>query len=164
MCFSPNISESLGNKLASIVGVNKVECHETYLGLLCFSGRNKRRLFTSIMDRVWNKIKGWAEKLLSIGGKEVMVKAVIQSIPTYAMGLFRLPKCLTYEIQLLCAHFWWGEMRRIGSFTGVHENAYVSIKGMEVWDFRTLNGLIGRFLRNNVGEFSKILSLWLPEC
>ncbi|KAK2634298.1 hypothetical protein Ddye_029090 [Dipteronia dyeriana] len=59
MCFSPSISNSSGDRLASLVGVNKVDCHETYLGLPCFSGRNKRRLFSTIVDRVWYKIKGW---------------------------------------------------------------------------------------------------------
>ncbi|KAK3204628.1 hypothetical protein Dsin_018674 [Dipteronia sinensis] len=71
-------------------------------------GKNKRQLFSNIVDRVWSKIKGWGEIFLSIGGKEILVKAVVQSIPTYAMGLFRLPKSLIAEIQLLSARFWWG--------------------------------------------------------
>ncbi|KAK2660121.1 hypothetical protein Ddye_006654 [Dipteronia dyeriana] len=79
MCFSPTIPESLSNKLASIVGMNKVECHESYLGLPCFAGRNKRHLFTSIVDRVWKKIKGWGEKLLSIGRKEEAPKRTARS-------------------------------------------------------------------------------------
>ncbi|KAK2633333.1 hypothetical protein Ddye_032740 [Dipteronia dyeriana] len=86
MCFSPFISKNLGERLASLVGVNKVDCHETYLGLPYLSGRNKRRLFSSIVDWVWYKIKGQGEKFLSIGGKEILVKAVIQSISTYAMA------------------------------------------------------------------------------
>ncbi|KAK3212709.1 hypothetical protein Dsin_017415 [Dipteronia sinensis] len=75
-----------------------------------FSGRKKRKLFTDIVDRVWNKIKGWGEKLLSVGGKEILIKAVIQSIPTYAMNLFRLPKTLIIEIHRLCNRFWWGSI------------------------------------------------------
>lgn len=34
--------------------------------------------------RVWNKLQGWKEKLLSQIVKEVPLKAVIQSIPTFA--------------------------------------------------------------------------------
>ncbi|KAK2650963.1 hypothetical protein Ddye_018452 [Dipteronia dyeriana] len=42
----------------------------------------------------------------SVGGKEILIKAVIQSISIYAMSLFRLPKCLVDEIHSLHAQFW----------------------------------------------------------
>ncbi|KAK3211392.1 hypothetical protein Dsin_016098 [Dipteronia sinensis] len=90
------------------MGIKLIGCHKNYLGLPCFTGRNKRKLFATIADRVWAKIKGWGKKLLSVGGKEVFLKAVIQAIPTYAMSIFRLPKGLISEIQRLCARFWWG--------------------------------------------------------
>ncbi|KAK2652309.1 hypothetical protein Ddye_012165 [Dipteronia dyeriana] len=53
-------------------------------------------------------IKGWGEKLLSVGGKDIQVKAVVQSIPTYAISLFKLPKSLIDKIQRLTTRFWWG--------------------------------------------------------
>ncbi|KAK3229334.1 hypothetical protein Dsin_001215 [Dipteronia sinensis] len=46
--------------------------------------------------------------MLSIGGKEIVVKALIQSIPTYVMSLFQMPQSLITEIQRLFARFWWG--------------------------------------------------------
>ncbi|KAK2658540.1 hypothetical protein Ddye_005073 [Dipteronia dyeriana] len=94
-------------KLADMVGMKLVDCHERYLGLSCFSGRSKWNFFTDITDKVWNKIKGWGEKLLSIGGKEVLIKVVVQAIPSYAMSIFRLPKSLSDEIQRLIARFCW---------------------------------------------------------
>ncbi|KAL5565698.1 hypothetical protein UlMin_028862 [Ulmus minor] len=65
-------------------------------------------LFSSIRDRVWNKLCGWKSKLLSAGGREVLSKAIIQAIPTYAMNLFKLPSSLIKELHRLSAQFWWG--------------------------------------------------------
>lgn len=41
--------------------------------------------------------------LLSRAGKEVLIKAVAQSIPTYTMGVFQLPMKLFDKINAMCA-------------------------------------------------------------
>ncbi|KAL0373133.1 UNVERIFIED_CONTAM: putative mitochondrial protein [Sesamum calycinum] len=45
--------------------------------------------------------------MLSQAGKGMLIKGVLQSIPTYAMGVFRLPEGVMRDIQSLCADFWW---------------------------------------------------------
>ncbi|KAK2638818.1 hypothetical protein Ddye_026613 [Dipteronia dyeriana] len=90
ICVSPSISVCEGERLVALIGVNIVDCHEKYLGLPCFMGRSKRKIYTDIIDRVWRKIKGWGEKLLSVGGKEILIKAVIQAIPMYSMSFRNL--------------------------------------------------------------------------
>ncbi|KAK2638578.1 hypothetical protein Ddye_026373 [Dipteronia dyeriana] len=52
MSISPSNSNALGDRLASLIGIRKVDCHKKYLGLTCFYGRNKRALFSNIIDRV----------------------------------------------------------------------------------------------------------------
>ncbi|KAL5543272.1 hypothetical protein UlMin_010982 [Ulmus minor] len=83
--------------MVAIMGVSRVRCHKKYLGLPCFTGKNKQGLFSSIRDRVW-KLSGWKSKLLSAGGREILSKAVIQAIPSYAMNLFKLPLSLIKEL------------------------------------------------------------------
>ncbi|KAK2664820.1 hypothetical protein Ddye_003394 [Dipteronia dyeriana] len=74
--------------LAGILGVRLVGCNERYLRLPSFVGKNKKELFASINNWVWDKVKGWHNKLFLAGGKEVLIKAVAHSIPTYSMSLF----------------------------------------------------------------------------
>ncbi|KAK3211755.1 hypothetical protein Dsin_016461 [Dipteronia sinensis] len=85
MCISHSMSAANGVKLASNVSVNLVNCLDRYLGLPCFIGRSKRKLFSDITDKVWNKIKGWGERFLSVGRKKILIKAVIQAIPIYTL-------------------------------------------------------------------------------
>ncbi|KAK3198915.1 hypothetical protein Dsin_022330 [Dipteronia sinensis] len=108
MCVTSSVARRMGNRLAATIGVCIVKCHERYLGLSRFIGKNKKQLFEFIKDRLWQKIHGWSLKVLSVGGKEVLIKAFLQAIPAYAMSLFRLLKGLIMDIQILCCKFWWG--------------------------------------------------------
>ena len=48
--------------------------------------------------------------LLSRVGKEILIKVVAQSIPTYTMSVFQIPLKLCDELDALCAKFWWGQV------------------------------------------------------
>ena len=71
-------------------------------------GRSKKAAFSFIKDRVWQKINSWSRKCLSKAGKEVMIKSVLQAIPSYVMSIFRLPNSLLNEIEKMMNAFWWG--------------------------------------------------------
>jgi hypothetical protein len=49
-------------------------------------------------------------------GKDILVKAVLQAMPTYGMGIFKFPTSLLEELDKLIRNFWWGdkhEMKRM---------------------------------------------------
>ena len=71
-------------------------------------GQAKKRSFIYIKARVWKKLREWKEKILSVMGREVLIKAVIQAIPTYTMSCFKLPKRLIKELEVLIRKFRWG--------------------------------------------------------
>ena len=73
------------------LGVLIIKQYEKYLGLPSLVGRNRLASFSQIKERVWSKLKGWKEKLISQAGREILTKAVAQAIPTYAMRSFKLP-------------------------------------------------------------------------
>ncbi|KAK6162202.1 hypothetical protein DH2020_002043 [Rehmannia glutinosa] len=106
--FSPNMDQSTAQQIAHILGIPIVASHGKYLGLPSVIGKNKQEVFSNIQDRVWKRIQGWKEKTLSQAGREILIKAVIQSIPTYAMSCFRLPDTILHKIQLMAAQYFWG--------------------------------------------------------
>ena len=96
------------DQIQAILGVPAICRYEQYLGLPAFVGRAKKQIFIYIKERVWKKLQWWKEKLLSQAGREVLIKSVIQAIPTYTMSCFKLPKGLIKELEILIRKFWWG--------------------------------------------------------
>ena len=47
--------------------------------------------------------------MLSKAGKEILIKAVAQAIPTYTMSCFKLPDTLCEELTSMIRNFWWGQ-------------------------------------------------------
>ncbi|XP_056695804.1 uncharacterized protein [Spinacia oleracea] len=89
--FSKGVCESRKGELLDILKMKQVDEHAKYLGIPTIIGRSKKSVFAALKDRIWKKLQGWKEKLLSRAGKEVLIKSVIQAIPTYIMGIYKLP-------------------------------------------------------------------------
>ena len=67
--------------------------------------RSKERAFSGLKDRIANKLQGWNEKFLSKVGREVLIKAVAQSIPTFTMSCFKLPMGFCEDVNAIIAKF-----------------------------------------------------------
>ena len=107
--FSKSTPEGRKLEILNLLGVSEVREYEKYLGLPAVVGRNKKASLNFIKERVWSKLQGWKEKLLSQAGKEVLLKAAVQAIPTFAMSCFKLPGGLCDEIEALIRKFFWGQ-------------------------------------------------------
>ena len=85
---------------------------KNYLGLPTMVGRSKTLAFRGVWERVAKHIQGWGERLLSKAGREILLKAVVQSLPTYTMSCFKLTKSICDDLTALFAKFWWGQRRQ----------------------------------------------------
>ncbi|KAL0394947.1 UNVERIFIED_CONTAM: putative mitochondrial protein [Sesamum latifolium] len=52
-------------------------------------------------------MQGWVVKKLSQTGRVVLIKSVLQALPTFVMTCFRLPDTLIREIEGMFANFFW---------------------------------------------------------
>jgi len=107
--FSKNVSTAIKNSIQEFLGVLEIKEYEKYLGLPAVVGRNRTVSLNFIKERIWDKIQGWKEKLLSQASKEVLLKSVVQAIPTFAMNCFRLPVGSCKDIEAMTRKFWWGQ-------------------------------------------------------
>ncbi|KAA3488894.1 reverse transcriptase [Gossypium australe] len=78
-----NTLEANKREILSILGVRSSNEMEKYLGLPNVIGRRKKESFQNLKGKLQLRIKGWSNRFLSQGGKEVFIKSVLQAIPTY---------------------------------------------------------------------------------
>ncbi|KAH9733910.1 hypothetical protein KPL71_017186 [Citrus sinensis] len=98
MFFSGNTKADQVATIKEIFHLNVVSRHEKYLGLPSMIGRNKMNFFNDIKLRVISKVSSWQHKHFSKGGKEVLIKAIAQAVPTYTMSVFKIPQGLCDDI------------------------------------------------------------------
>ncbi|EEE50691.1 hypothetical protein OsJ_30951 [Oryza sativa Japonica Group] len=107
--FSSNMDEEEKKVFSHTLGINCIAHNDRYLGLPVFIGRSKAKTFEYLKEKIWRCIQGWKEKFLSKAGKEILIKAVAQAIPTYAMSCFYLTKSLCDELTSMILRFWWAQ-------------------------------------------------------
>jgi hypothetical protein len=90
--FSPNTNALLRDEICDALHIDTEALSDKYLGLPALVGADRSDCFEHFIDRIIQRINGWKEKQLSIGGKEILLKAVAQAIPVYAMSVFLIPK------------------------------------------------------------------------
>jgi hypothetical protein len=107
--FSPNVDVQVKAEICTELNIMTEAITDKYLGLPTMVGLDKSESFVYLLERIIQRLKGWKEKFLSMGGKEILLKAIIQSIPVFAMGVFKLPKSLCKEMNDAMSAFWWGD-------------------------------------------------------
>ena len=107
--FSNNTNEMTRSSIQRVFGAPRNSNIGKYLELPSLVGRDKRKVFEDIKTRVWQKLQGWKSKLVSQAGREILIKVVVQAIPSYAMSVFRLPFGLCDELERMVQSFWWGQ-------------------------------------------------------
>lgn len=105
--FSANMCATEKQLICDFLNVKHSRGDSKYLGLPSFWGRSKAEAYAFIVEKALKKMQGWKAKCLSLGGKETLIKSVVQGIPTYAMAYFLLPKSICDKLNALSRNFWW---------------------------------------------------------
>lgn len=94
VAFSSNMNAMDKQIISDFLNIPIMKGDSKYLGLPSFWGQSKAEAYTFLVEKSLNKMQGWKSKLISQGGKETLIKSVVQTIPTYAMSCFLLPKSI----------------------------------------------------------------------
>ena len=104
--FSHNTRQNVREEIHQFWGFTASTHFGKYLGLPPVVGRANKIVFNDIKERVAKRIHGWKERFMSKAGREILIKAVAQAIPTYSMSCFLLPKTWCSDLNGMMAKYW----------------------------------------------------------
>ncbi|XP_074315228.1 uncharacterized protein LOC141651412 [Silene latifolia] len=170
--FSKGVSDGRRDSVAERLGVSVIEEQARYLGLPTVIGRSKKVITDIIRDKLCKRLQGWRGKILSRAGKEVLIKVVANSLPTYVMSVFKIPANFCEELRSIVSRFWWGHDENKKGIFWVAWNKMVKPKvdgGIGFRDFRLFNlALLGkqawRLITNSGSLWSRLMKArYYPE-
>jgi hypothetical protein len=107
--FSPNTNALSRAEICETLHINTEALSYKYLGLPALVGADRSDCFGHSIEKIIQRINGWKEKLLSIDGNEILLKAVAQAILVFAMSVFLIPKGICKGMMYAISQFWWGD-------------------------------------------------------
>jgi hypothetical protein len=109
MHFAPNVLEEIQATLQC-----KVEgSPQTYLGLPLLAEKLRLAAFAPLIAKVDKYLSRWSTLLLSFGGRLVLLSAVLDALPTFAMGALDLPPGVITALNKLHRAFLWAAADRV---------------------------------------------------
>ncbi|KAK2648864.1 hypothetical protein Ddye_016353 [Dipteronia dyeriana] len=88
------------------------ECHfpVIYLGAALVTGRLTSRIIDPLVEEIRKKVAGWKFQLLSQGGRLILLRHVLSSLPLHILLVINAPKVTLDLINSILANFLWGEV------------------------------------------------------
>ncbi|XP_039064616.1 uncharacterized protein LOC120209767 [Hibiscus syriacus] len=106
--FGINIDEEEVLQWANAVGCSAGHFLAEYLGLPLGAKRSSLLLWDPVVQNFYKRLVGWKAKTLSMAGRLILMKAVLSSLPTYFMSLFKIPSSVIAKLNYIMAIFLWG--------------------------------------------------------
>ncbi|KAL9689246.1 hypothetical protein QQ045_033681 [Rhodiola kirilowii] len=165
--FSRNTPADVRQDVVNLLRIGQVDSHSKYLGLPLIVGQRKTETFHCITEKIWRKMGDWKGKLLSMVGKEVLIKAVVQTIPMYMMSVYYFPQKNLDDIAKLIGQYWWNKNGRKGISWLSREVMYrkkegggIGFKDLRIFNEAILMKICWRMLTQPQLLVSKVLKAW----
>ncbi|XP_075107186.1 uncharacterized protein LOC142180150 [Nicotiana tabacum] len=108
-CFAMSTKTNLVtiNRMKAITGMKYQKFPIKYLGCPLTTGRNKIEFYSDIVNKVIGRIRGWHTKLLSTGGRAILIRHVLLALPIHLLAAMNPPKGTLELIEKFVAKFFW---------------------------------------------------------
>jgi hypothetical protein len=96
-----HVDPAIAAEMQTTLGCRVEGFPQTYLGLPLTSDKLRMIHFQPLIAKVDKYLSGWCSLLLSAGGRIVLLNAVLDALPAYAMGALELSPALLRAINAL---------------------------------------------------------------
>ena len=79
----------------------------SYLGILIHYRRLTNIEWKLVEERLEKRLSSWKGKLLSVGGRLVLINAVLSNMVLYMLSFFKLPKGVLTRLDYFRSRFFW---------------------------------------------------------
>ncbi|PKU66362.1 putative mitochondrial protein [Dendrobium catenatum] len=104
--FGKAVDRANKKKLTRILSFKSVN-YWKYLGIKMSLKRLKVADFQDLLAQVMEKLNVWGKKNLSLGGRIVLLKSSLLTLPNFVIMHLVVPKKVLQEIEKLCRNFVW---------------------------------------------------------
>ncbi|GKB64193.1 RNA-directed DNA polymerase, eukaryota [Tanacetum coccineum] len=96
------------NHLDGLAGCKGEKLPFLYLGLPIGANMSRVSTWQPVIDKFSKRLSKWRANCLSIGGRSILMSAVLGSLPTYYLSLFRMPRTVCNKLEAMRSKFFWG--------------------------------------------------------
>jgi hypothetical protein len=108
MLVGVNVSDSWLNEASSVLRCRVGKVPFVYLGL-SIGGDPRRLIFWEpLLRSIKLRLAGFNSRFLSFGGRLVLLKSVLTSLPVYALSFFKAPSGIISSLDSIFTNFFWG--------------------------------------------------------
>lgn len=95
------------DRLANIFGCRAGNLPFRYLGLPLYNKLLRKEDWALVINRIEARIERWMAKLLSQGGRLILVNSVPTNLPLFYLSIFKAPHWVLHRIEALRRAFFW---------------------------------------------------------
>lgn len=137
----------------------------TYLGLLIRANPKKESTWKHVVEVMKKRLSRWKGRHLSLGGRIVLLKSVLSSIPLYYLSFFRPPRKVLKKLMGIKRTYLWGGDESKRGLAGVsrrkvclsREVGGLGVKDLDIFNLSLLGKWKWRFLVDKEAYWYRII-------
>ncbi|XP_060202654.1 uncharacterized protein LOC132631071 [Lycium barbarum] len=127
------VEEEIFQKVERLIGISRKEFPLIYLGCPIYYIRSKMAFYSEMLAKVRNRLQSWKGKLLSLGGRAVLLQHVLQAMPIHLLAAVDPPsfegglgfRSLADISIALFAKLWWNFRTKPSLWSAFMSNKYL---------------------------------------